>query len=233
MDASDVLALIKAESRRFYVYLLCRPDGTPFYVGVGTGRRLLDHAIFARRPSLDSHKLRVIRALWCRGEDIRYEIAAWFEDRGRAEMREAEIIAQIGRRDLRTGPLTNVTAGGEGAPSPGDEVLTRRSESLRAAWARRDTRDKARAVAHLQTPQVRARAAASRRLGKKRGPYNWTRTPGPKGDARARLSAALKASPLPHRPGVAVKIAAANTGKTWSIDPDTGRRVYKDREPES
>lgn len=37
---------------RWYTYVLCRPDGTPFYVGKGSGRRVLDHELEALRQSL-------------------------------------------------------------------------------------------------------------------------------------------------------------------------------------
>ncbi len=43
------LDMVTLPQTRFYVYLLCLPDDTPFYVGKGSGRRVLRHAIEARR----------------------------------------------------------------------------------------------------------------------------------------------------------------------------------------
>lgn len=81
-------------------------------------------------------------------------------------------------------------------------------------------------MSHLNDPLVRARAAESRK-GKRRGPYKWVNKPGPKEESRKRLSVMLKADPVSRRPGIAAKIAAANRGKAWSLNSETGRRVYQ------
>lgn len=203
MNRREILASIKTARQPYYVYVLARPDSQPFYVGIGTGRRIGDHAIQAMRQNLDSHKLRVIRKLWKDGSEISYTIHAWFDDRADAASAEACLIASIGRRDTRTGPLTNCTDGGEGAPNPSSEVKSRRSAKLKEGWAAGQ-----RSAAHLHSPEVSARAAASR-LGKKRGPYQWKNKPGPKEAGRQRLSEMLKADPVSRRPGVAAKISAA------------------------
>lgn len=226
MTADEVLAVIRGSGKPHYVYVLHKPDGVPFYVGIGTGRRILDHAIVARRKTApDSHKIRTIRAIWRTGLEIDYRIAGSFSDWADAAAAEAALIASIGRRDIHTGPLSNVTAGGDGATGLSPERLASRSEKMRAVWAKRD---KKAAMAHLHNPAVKAKEIAGK-TGKKRGPYNWVNKPGPKAEARARLSAALKADPLSRRPGIADKIARANRGKTWKIDPGTGKRAYQNQ----
>lgn len=100
MLESEALALIKASAKPHYLYILKKPDGTPFYVGVGTGRRILDHAIRARRPSETSHKLNTIRKIWLSGENVDYEIVGWFDNWHDAAAAEVEEIAKYGRRDL-------------------------------------------------------------------------------------------------------------------------------------
>lgn len=226
MTADEVLAAIRGSGKPHYVYVLHKPDGAPFYVGVGTGRRILDHAIVARRKTAPhSHKIRTIRAIWRAGLEIDYRIAGSFSDWAAAAAAEVALIASIGRRDSRTGPLSNVTAGGDGASDPSKDVKNSRSAALRESWAKRD---RTQALSHLRAPEIKAKAANSR-LGKKRGPYNWVNKPGPKAEARARLSAALKADPLSRRPGIADKIARANRGKTWKIDPGTGKRAYQNQ----
>ncbi|MCE3519447.1 hypothetical protein LXJ58_32360, partial [Escherichia coli] len=40
---------LKSISGQYYVYLLCRPDGRPFYVGKGINKRALEHEAEARR----------------------------------------------------------------------------------------------------------------------------------------------------------------------------------------
>lgn len=70
--------LTKAEMRRqlnsmqwrHYVYGLCRPDGSVFYVGKGTARRALDHEKEAAAGGVSS-KCATIREL---GDDLRYAL---------------------------------------------------------------------------------------------------------------------------------------------------------------
>jgi hypothetical protein len=115
MDAREVMALIKSNDQRYYVYVLQKPSGAPFYIGIGSGRRLLDHEADARRTRLSSHKLSIIRKLRRFGLDVRYEIAGFFDEWGSAARIERNLIAIIGRHDLARGPLANRTDGGEGA----------------------------------------------------------------------------------------------------------------------
>ncbi|PBN41644.1 hypothetical protein SxD43FB_20515 [Sphingobium sp. D43FB] len=49
------------------------------------------------------------------------------------------LIAEIGRHDLRVGPLTNQTDGGEGASNPSEESRQRRRDSL---WGEADDPDR-------------------------------------------------------------------------------------------
>jgi hypothetical protein len=159
----------------------------------------------------------VIRKLWRLGLDVDYDIHGFFDDRKDAEREEAALVSKIGRRDLRTGPLANVTAGGEGAPSPSDAVLSARSVSLKATWA---GRDKVKAMAHLNTPEVRAKTAASR-SGQKRGPYKWTKSPGASTpEQRAALSVRVRANPPSRRADVRAKISASKLGR-----PTIGRKT--------
>lgn len=211
MTDQEALQQIKAAGKKHYVYLLCRPDGTPFYVGVGTGRRFLDHAIFARRPQNTLHRANLIRKIWRSGHDIDYRIDAFFDDWSCAARAEAELIAQIGRRDLGLGPLVNFSDGGEGSTNPTDASLEARSQSLRKAWAKRN---KTAAMSHLRDPEVVARAVASR-TGAKRGSYTVTKKMVYDRDA---LSARVKANPPSRLPGVGAKISAALKGRTRPND---------------
>src|SRR5690349_1278384 len=56
-------------SPRFYVYILSRPDGRPFYVGKGSGRRIFDHDSEARSGH-QCHKCNVIRKIWQQGGQV-------------------------------------------------------------------------------------------------------------------------------------------------------------------
>lgn len=113
-----------------YIYVLCRPDLRPFYVGKGVKRRALDHEAEARTTRRLSHKLNVIRAIQRHGGSIRYVVEDGFSDEAAAHARERELISLIGRYDLQRGPLTNQTDGGEGISNPSEESRQRRRESL-------------------------------------------------------------------------------------------------------
>lgn len=100
---------------RFYVYILEREDGTPFYVGKGTGDRSEHHVREARRyAGINPHKERIIRKMLETGRRPVCRIDSRHEHEADALAREIALIAQIGRHNLGTGPLTNLTSGGDG-----------------------------------------------------------------------------------------------------------------------
>ncbi len=128
----DVQA-VRAEFRcakPFYVYVLHKPDLTPFYVGKGVGSRVLNHESDARNTTLRSHKLNVIRAIHRVGQSVVYRLDRFFDKEKAALARERELIAEIGRYDLGTGPLTNQTDGGEGTSNPSIASRERRAATL-------------------------------------------------------------------------------------------------------
>lgn len=59
---------------RFYVYLLLRPNGKPFYVGKGTGNRIAYHESEARNKKCQCHKCKVIRKIWRSGQEVGRQI---------------------------------------------------------------------------------------------------------------------------------------------------------------
>ena len=95
----------------FYTYLWLREDGTPYYVGKGTGRRGFDS---------DGHKVKRPKS---RSEII---IQEWTSEE-EAFLAEIFLIYYYGRKDLGTGCLRNLTNGGEGASGhkASDETLTK------------------------------------------------------------------------------------------------------------
>lgn len=104
---------------QFYVYVLCRPDGIPFYVGKGINRRALEHELEARRAhpigETNPFKCNVIRKIIREGGQVQYRIDSVFdatEQRACLE-REAALIASY-RRLHEGGCLTNL-AGGVGS----------------------------------------------------------------------------------------------------------------------
>jgi LEM-3-like GIY-YIG domain/NUMOD3 motif len=96
----------------FYIYVLFRENGVPFYVGKGKGPRWERHHL--DRENFNRHKLAIIRRMRAMGLSIPKiklhegltEVAAYAY--------EVALIAAIGRADKGRGPLTNLTDGGEG-----------------------------------------------------------------------------------------------------------------------
>ena len=123
-------ALLAAPPARLYVYVLCKPDGTPFYVGKGTGRRVFQHEADAWNTTRMSHKLNVIRAIRRDGGELGYAIPAFFDVEVHAHRRERELVALYGRHDQGRGPLTNQLDGGEGASNPSAEAQARHAATL-------------------------------------------------------------------------------------------------------
>ncbi len=113
MTAAEVMALIRASEKRFYCYVLRRPDGRPFYIGAGSGKRVLEHERDAR-TTRRGYKRSLIRRILKDGEKVNYWIAGLFDTWEEACEEERQLIALYGRADTGKGPLTNRTDGGEG-----------------------------------------------------------------------------------------------------------------------
>jgi hypothetical protein len=141
-DAAAARGLLAA-SPAHYVYVLCRADGSPFYVGKGVQHRCFHHEAEARNTDRLTHKLNLLRAMERRGEAVRYCIESSFDTERDAHARERQLIALFGRHDQRRGPLTNQTDGGEGASNPSEESRERRRQSL---WG--EAEDEERLVAN-------------------------------------------------------------------------------------
>ena len=93
---------------RFYTYLYRDIDGTPIYVGKGTGRRALSHF------KADSHLGRLLKKRLRDGHKIKPEFLCKDVDEEFAFFVEIEMIRHYGRKDLGIGTLFNLTDGGDG-----------------------------------------------------------------------------------------------------------------------
>jgi len=100
--------------RIYYTYAYLRKDGTPYYVGRGKGKRAFDTTHRVKVPPKE-------RVLFLK-HNLTYQ---------EASKHEIYMIAVMGRKDLGTGILRNMTDGGEG--SPGRIKSPEEKEKLRQA----------------------------------------------------------------------------------------------------
>jgi len=110
----------------YYVYVYLDPrksgkfkyaemlfDFLPFYVGKGKGNRLYDHLDEKRK--CNPHKSRIIEKIKKDGlEPIVFTLLEHLSEES-ALLFEVEVISKIGRFDKKSGPLTNLTDGGDGS----------------------------------------------------------------------------------------------------------------------
>jgi len=85
--------------RRFYTYAYLRKDGTPYYIGKGQGNRAFKKGKRELKPPKDKSRIIFLKQDLTEEEAFRHE---------------KYMIAVLGRKDLGTGILRNLTDGGEG-----------------------------------------------------------------------------------------------------------------------
>ena len=82
----------------YYTYAYLREDRTPYYIGKGTGNRI--YSVNRRmKPPKDKSRIIFLKKNLTEEEAFKHEIY---------------MIAVLGRKDLGTGILQNLTDGGEG-----------------------------------------------------------------------------------------------------------------------
>ena len=116
----------------WYSYILLNPlkpsslhplGFEPFYVGKGKGARSSAHTQDVKRGLNEGnmHKINTIRKILVSGLDPIVSIECTFNVEQEAYDHEKFLIKFYGRADLKLGPLTNMTDGGEG---PANRVLS-------------------------------------------------------------------------------------------------------------
>ena len=108
----------------YYVYAYLREDGTPYYVGKGTGKRAWVHCKNdVIHPPIAKNRIVIL-------ETQLSNIGALALER--------RYIRWYGRKDLGTGILRNKTDGGEGATGVKSKPFTtEHKEKLSEAWKKR------------------------------------------------------------------------------------------------
>jgi hypothetical protein len=145
--------------KTFYTYLYLRYDGTPYYVGKGSGKRAYRQSNRRIKPPKDQRNI----------------ITQDYQSEADAFAAEMFLIGFYGRIDLRTGCLRNLTDGGDGASGAIRNEETRRKMS--AASSRRvfteEHRNRIRvALIGKKRSEAVRQAMRQYRLGKKRKPFS-------------------------------------------------------------
>ena len=117
LSREAVLEVVRSAPKgAHYVYSLWiadRAEPKPFYIGKGTGRRVLGHEASHQR-AVNSVKWRILSRMRSKGIRPNFAIHAMDVPIEDALALEINLIARVGRLIAKTGPLANITEGGEG-----------------------------------------------------------------------------------------------------------------------
>jgi len=116
LEYTNVLELIGLPISRFYVYALCDPlTGNPFYIGKGSKKRYRDHfKEAANNKSFNKYKTNKINKILRKGNKVIVDIVFSSYASKKCYVIEKQLIKKFGRKNNKTGILTNLTDGGEG-----------------------------------------------------------------------------------------------------------------------
>lgn len=186
-----------------YVYIWKTPDGVPFYIGFTKNKRRANPRNSGGRNWLCRQKLEEIGA-----ERVVIELRPVSSVDEGAEL-ERKLIAEIGRIQTSTGPLTNLREGGEGVQSPTPEHREKlRQLMLDPNHPVRSEVAKEKARARLNAPDVKAK-------------FLGDANPAKRAEVRAQLKE--KWQDPAHR----AKVTAARTGLTRKLTEET-KQILRD-----
>ena len=152
------------------VYVWKRQDGTPFYVGLTKNYGRADPNKAGGRGWLCKKTLAEIGP-----KNVIVELHQVPTTEEAAAL-EQKLIAQYGRIQTGTGPLTNLKTGGDGWQGMSEEGKARLSAFVKANNPMHDPEVRARAIARMNAPDVKAK-------------YSGERNPAKRPEVRAKLLA--------------------------------------------
>jgi len=139
----ETVTEIKKSQWPYYVYVLLKPDGKPFYIGKGLRRGKKDERISwheweanstKEHPFRNRLKINTIKKIWREGGHVSYQVDSWHASEASVFDRERSLIAFHGKKIDGTGSLTNLTEGGDGPTLP-EHSRQLISESLKKYYA--------------------------------------------------------------------------------------------------
>ena len=147
MDKFYVYALLDERKPGTYFYVVDDIEITfnyePFYIGKGTGNRIISHEKNALYESNATIKDNKIRKIWSEGKQvIRNKILDRLNEDVAFEL-EIKLIEIIKRKEYG-GPLINLTKGGDGVSNPSPEVRKKISDAAKIRVYSEETREKLR-----------------------------------------------------------------------------------------
>lgn len=166
MNESEIQALLKENTGKFYCYVLREPNGSPFYVGAGRERRIFQH-VKDSRGKQRSRKLSIIRGITKSGDRVNYEIVGFFDEWEKAIEAEKQLIAHYGRKDLGTGVLANLTDGGDGTSGFGPDIISLLSRQKKGVKFSEEHKEALSASWHTPARLAGIASAARKNTGKK------------------------------------------------------------------
>jgi hypothetical protein len=114
-------------SGKFYTYAYLRENGTPYYIGKGSGSRAIARRKRGINPPKDLSRVVYLKRNLSEEEAFKHE---------------RYMIFVFGRKDLGTGILHNRTDGGEGSSNPSPETRKKKSEAGKRRVQSKETREK-------------------------------------------------------------------------------------------
>ena len=111
----------------YYTYAYLREDRTPYYIGKGKGNRIYKRGSRVFAPPKDKSRIIYLKQNLTEGEAFKHEIY---------------MIAVLGRIDLGTGILHNMTDGGEGISNPSEETRKKISDAQKGKTHTEESRKK-------------------------------------------------------------------------------------------
>lgn len=139
----------------------------PFYIGKGKGERMYVHLHpHHLKKCRNKHKVHTIELAKSMGRTVFVEVIKSGLTDKQAQRLEKKLIKFYGRRDLKTGCLTNLTNGGDGTAGFKRSLESRRKQSITARsreWTPRDTRSKSGWKHSAEARRKMSEAASSRK----------------------------------------------------------------------